>query len=92
MINNKIDFNLLKWRYCLLWFYCFFLFLLVDVLFYGFGLEYDGFLDGCLSGNDFLKVCRMMVEKGIVLYCVGCEFSILRYKDFFMGLVYIIGG
>jgi len=34
----------------------------------------------------------MMVEKGIVLYCVGCEPSILRYKDFFMGLAYITGG
>ena len=33
-----------------------------------------------------------MVEKGIVLYCVGCEPNILRYKDFFMGLAYITGG
>lgn len=52
----------------------------------------DGFFDGCFIGNDFMKVCRIMVEKGIVLYFVGCEFVILRYKDFFMGMVFMIGG
>ena len=92
LINNKTDFNLLKWRHCSLWFHCSFSLLSADAPPHWLGLEHDGFPDGCPTGNDPLKACRMMVEKGIVLYCVGCEPSILRYKDFFMGLAYITGG
>lgn len=33
-----------------------------------------------------------MVEKGIVLYSVGCEPAICRYKDFFMGIAFMTGG
>ena len=70
----------------------FFFILSADAPPHGLGLEHDGFPDGCPTGNDPLQACRAMVEKGIVLYCVGCEPNILRYKDFFMGLAYITGG
>lgn len=66
--------------------------LIADAPPHGLGLEHDGFPDGCPTGNDPFKSCRAMVEKGIVLYCVGCEPNILRYKDFFMCLAYITGG
>ena len=52
----------------------------------------DGFPDGCPTGNDPMKACRTMVEKGIVLYSVGCEPAILRHKDFFMGMAFMTGG
>ena len=33
-----------------------------------------------------------MAEKGITLYFVGCEPSVLPYKDFYTGLAFITGG
>jgi len=66
--------------------------LIADAPPHGLGIDHDGFPEGCPTGNDPLRACRSMVEKGIVLYCVGCEPSILPYKDFFMAMAYITGG
>ena len=33
-----------------------------------------------------------MAEKGITLYFVGCEPSVLKYKDFYSGLALKTGG
>ena len=71
---------------------CLFSFFLADAPPHGLALEYDGFPEGCPSGNDPMKACKTMVENGIVLYCVGCEPNILTYKDFYMGLAFKTGG
>ncbi|XP_068689763.1 uncharacterized protein [Montipora foliosa] len=66
--------------------------LIADAPPHGLGRDMDGFPDGCPTGNDPMKACRTMVEKGIVLYSVGCEPAILRHKDFFMGMAFMTGG
>jgi hypothetical protein len=35
---------------------------------------------------------RKFTEKGIALYCVGCEPNINLYKDFFVAISYRTGG
>lgn len=59
---------------------------------HGLGQVADEFPNGCPNGNDPIRACRTMVEKGIVLYSVGCEPAICRYKDFFMGIAFMTGG
>jgi len=39
-----------------------------------------------------MEVTAKIAEKGISLYVVGCEPSILKYRDFFMGLAHLTGG
>ena len=52
----------------------------------------DGFPQGCPLGLDPLHACRTMAQKGITLYCAGCEPAIMAYRDFFMGLAHVTGG
>jgi Mg-chelatase subunit ChlD len=52
----------------------------------------DSFPNGCPSGYDPLKLTRDIAQKGITLYCVGCEPAIVPYRDFFMALAYMTGG
>lgn len=52
----------------------------------------DSFPNGCPAGHDPLKITRDIAEKGITLYCVGCEPALVPYRDFFMALAYITGG
>ncbi|KAK3092468.1 hypothetical protein FSP39_003171 [Pinctada imbricata] len=52
----------------------------------------DGFPDGSPSGVDPMVVVRQMAEKGITLYSVGCEPSIIPYKEFFSAIAYLTGG
>ena len=59
---------------------------------HGLGQVADEFPNGCPTGNDPIRACRTMVENGIVLYSVGCEPAICRYKDFFMGIAFMTGG
>lgn len=53
---------------------------------------HDEMPEGCPSNHDPVRICREMAEKGIILYCVGCEPALAAYKDFFMGLSHITGG
>ena len=66
--------------------------LIADAPPHGLGMSGDGFPDGCPCGLDPITVCRNMAEKGISLYCIGCEPSISPYKSFFMALAAITGG
>ncbi|KAK2146229.1 hypothetical protein LSH36_623g01083 [Paralvinella palmiformis] len=52
----------------------------------------DGFPNGCPAGIEPMEVTAKIAEKGISLYVVGCEPSILKYRDFFMGLAHLTGG
>ena len=52
----------------------------------------DGFPNGSPTGIDPMTVVRQMAEKGITLYSVGCEPSIVPYKEFFTAMAYITGG
>ena len=66
--------------------------LIADAPPHGLGGSGDGFPNGCPCGLDPITVCRNMAEKGISLYCIGCEPSINPYKSFFMALAAITGG
>jgi hypothetical protein len=48
--------------------------------------------NGCPLGIDPLAVVDKMAEKGITLYSIGCEPSLLPYKQFFSALAYKTGG
>ena len=52
----------------------------------------DSFPNGCPDGIDPVKVVDQMAEKGITLYCVGCEPALTPYKTFFAALAYKTGG
>ena len=52
----------------------------------------DGFPDGCPCGLDPIQVCRDLAQKGITLYCIGCEPSINPYRPFFQARAHITGG
>lgn len=66
--------------------------LIADAPPHGLDQQGDGFPSGCPEGFDPLVSCRKMAEKGITLYFVGCEPSVLPYKDFYTGLAFITGG
>eukprot|EP00039_Didymoeca_costata_P027032 m.17262 g.17262 ORF g.17262 m.17262 type:complete len:342 (+) comp5963_c0_seq1:199-1224(+) len=59
---------------------------------HGLGQGHDGFPNGCPLGNDPITTCRNMAENEITLYCIGCEPSINKYRDFFEGMCHITGG
>ena len=59
---------------------------------HGLNTSGDGFPNGCPAGLDPLQIVRQLAEKGIMLYVAGCEPSLVRYKEFFMGLAYATGG
>ena len=52
----------------------------------------DGFPNGCPVGLDPLAVVRKLAGMMITLYVVGCEPSLVPYKEFFTGLAYATGG
>ncbi|XP_033737442.1 uncharacterized protein LOC117325380 [Pecten maximus] len=52
----------------------------------------DTFPDGCPAGLDPMAIVRQMAEKGITLYCVGCEPAIIPYKEFFTAIAFLTGG
>ncbi|CAB4012458.1 Hypothetical predicted protein, partial [Paramuricea clavata] len=52
----------------------------------------DEIPNGCPSNHDPVQICHEMAARGIILYCVGCEPSLSRYRDFFMALSLITGG
>jgi len=47
---------------------------------------------GCPSGHDPMRTANQIAAKGIVIYMVGCEPSILTWKDWFMAVAHITGG
>ena len=47
---------------------------------------------GCPLGNDPVEIAHKMAEKGITLYCAGCEPSLTPYRQFFIALCLITGG
>lgn len=59
---------------------------------HGLGCKFDKFPNGCPNGIDPLEVVKKMAEKGITLYCVGCEPNIKQYKEFFAAIAYKTGG
>lgn len=54
--------------------------------------EDSSFPDGCPLGHDPIDLTHQLVKLGVTMYSVGCEPSILPYKDFFMALAYVTGG
>ena len=52
--------------------------------------EDNSFPDG--TKIDPIEVAHQLAKKGIPLYTVGCEPSIIPYKDFFMALAFLTGG
>lgn len=59
---------------------------------HGLDSMHDAFPQGCPAGIDPLVVVRAMAQKGITLYCVGCEPDILSHKDFFAAVSFTTGG
>lgn len=59
---------------------------------HGIGSGSDTMPNGCPKGHDPIKTVDKMATKGITLYSVGCEPSILPYKEFFSGLAFKTGG
>ena len=59
---------------------------------HGLGQDGDGFPDGCPNGIDPVAVANELAKNGVTLYVVGCEPSILPYKDFFMAIAHMTGG
>jgi hypothetical protein len=48
--------------------------------------------EGCPCGNDPMHIAAQIAAKGVVIYMVGCEPSIIPYKDWFMAVAHITGG
>ena len=59
---------------------------------HGLGTGGDGFPNGCPDHNDPVDIVHKMAEKGITLYCAGCEPSLKPYRQFFIALTLITGG
>ena len=53
--------------------------------------ELSSWFLGCPCNLDPIEVVRKFAAKGIKLYCVGCEPSVTRYRDFFMAVSEITG-
>ena len=47
---------------------------------------------GCPDGLDPVGIIHQMAEKNITVYSVGCEPSVNKCCDFYMGLAHITGG
>ena len=62
------------------------------ILFIFQGCPGDGFAHGCPLNVDPVEIVHKMAEKGITLYCVGCEPALLQYRQFFIALSLITGG
>lgn len=51
--------------------------------------------NGCPTGRDPMKIAREMLEKEIIVYCVGCEPALSSYafvKQWFCALAQVTGG
>lgn len=48
--------------------------------------------NGCPKGIDPFKVVNELAQKSVTLYTVGCEPSLLPYKDFFAAMAFKTGG
>lgn len=59
---------------------------------HGLHSDIDTFPNGCPAGLDPMAIVRNMAEKGITLYCVGCEPAIIPYKEFFTAIAFLTGG
>ena len=59
---------------------------------HGLGIGADSFPDGSPSGIDPIEVTNQLAQKGVTIYMVGCEPSIIPYKDFFLAIAYMTGG
>ena len=47
---------------------------------------------GCPNGLDPMVTTNQIAAKGITLYLVGCEPSIIPYKEFFSAIAHLTGG
>lgn len=54
--------------------------------------EDTSFPDGSPNGHDPMQIVGNLAQIGVTLYVIGCEPSIIPYKDFFMALAYRTGG
>ncbi|CAF0970957.1 unnamed protein product [Brachionus calyciflorus] len=52
----------------------------------------DSMPNGCPLKNDPVEIAHKMAQKGITLYCAGCEPSLNPYRQFFISLCLITGG
>ena len=66
--------------------------LIADAPPHGIGCSGDGFSKGCPLNNDPVEIAHKLTQKGITLYCVGCEPALTPYKDFFVVLSSVSGG
>ena len=66
--------------------------LIADAPPHGLGGCGDGFPNGCPLNVDPVESVHKMAEKGITLYCVGCEPALIQYRQFFVALSLITGG
>ena len=56
------------------------------------GYDKDKFPQGCPLNVDPVEMAHRMAEKGITLYCAGCEPGLMPSRKFFMALCLITGG
>lgn len=54
--------------------------------------EDTSYPDGSPNGHDPMEIVGDLAQMGVTLYVIGCEPSIVPYKDFFMALAYRTGG
>lgn len=54
--------------------------------------EDSSFPNGSPNGHDPVEIVRQLAKREVTLYAVGCEPSIIPYKDFFIALAYLTGG
>ncbi len=67
--------------------------LIADAPCHGLVGEYsDAFPNGCPLNHDPVEIAHEMAQKGITLYCCGCEPSLTPYRQFFAALCLITGG
>ncbi len=66
--------------------------LIADAPCHGLGVAGDGFQNGCPLKHDPIEIAHEMAQKGITLYCCGCEPSLTPYRQFFTALSLITGG
>lgn len=66
--------------------------LIADAPPHGLGCAVDSFPDGCPLKNDPVEIAHKMAQKGITLYCSGCEPVLDPFRQFFIALCLITGG
>ncbi|RNA25399.1 Alpha- kinase vwkA [Brachionus plicatilis] len=66
--------------------------LIADAPPHGLGCVGDSMPNGCPIKNDPVEIAHKMAQKGITLYCAGCEPALNAYRQFFLALCLITGG